>query len=413
VRTQSQPFGLITWGQEVEFFVKEVFVVGTTSGRIFTSVRFQVCAWDTDIQGTNGVINTTREVLTESVILQTDITGTWVFVVTIFVFLTFIFAFAFSLSVFSLSTISPLCFTTFTVQVSFTLVIATFLLSSINAANGSEFSLWAVTGEVALISTIRSICSFYSLTRKGSFVADCFEASLGELFRGFNGCTIDIFLAFLDADVFVWFEGVDASFNFVTGCSVARLALCTTNNGFIDTFKLVRVFSLSDAFCSFTSISWFANQIALSLNWFTRWIWVIDDLARGGSFVANSFLAFQRTFVFLSVFFTVTVSFAKFGTFFRFGISEYASLDFVANIGGTWVFVVTSDCFSNTAAFLGSRISNALCGFTCIRCNTSLLAFVQAWVAIRVVDQYSSASLGFRIADCILAFVCKAVLGSP
>jgi len=178
VRAHSQPFSLVTWGQFVKVLVKEMFFFGTTSSRIFTSVGLQVRGWDTNIQSTQRVIYTTRKILTESVFLQADVTSTWVLVVTFFVLFTFIFALATSFSVFCLFTISPLSFTTLAVQVGFTFVIAARFLSSLDAANSSEFSLWAIFGEITLISTVCSIRSFNSLAASSCFVANCFEASL-------------------------------------------------------------------------------------------------------------------------------------------------------------------------------------------------------------------------------------------
>jgi len=281
VRAQSQPFGLVAWGQFVKVLVKEIFLVGARSGRIFTSVGFQVRAWETDIQSTQRVIYTTREVFTESVLLQADITSTWVLIVTFFVTFTFIFAFASSSSVGILGTISPLSFFAFAVQVSFTFVIAARFLSRFNAANRSVCRLRAVIREVTLISTVWSVRSFNSLATSGFFVANCFEASLGKSFSNFNGCTVKIFLARFNTNIFVLFEGELASFNFVARISGAFFVIIT-DDLFVHAFEFVRSWCFSDAFRFFASISCFADQVAFFSDRFASLVWVINEFARSG-----------------------------------------------------------------------------------------------------------------------------------
>jgi len=45
--------------------------------------------------------------------------------------------------------------------------------------------------------------------------------------------------------------------------------------------------------------------------------------------------------------------------------------------------------------------------------NAILLALFQAWVAVFVVDQNRSASLGFSITNCILAIISEVVIVRP
>jgi len=148
VRADSQPFSFVRCGQSFKVLVEESFIFSTRSNRVFTSVRSQVITWDTDIQGTQRVIDTTRKVFTESVILHTDILGTWVLVVTIFVGDTDWFAVAFLQSVcFSAcSAVSPFSLFAFAVGISVAFVIATFLQSVFNTANSSVCRLRAVRG---------------------------------------------------------------------------------------------------------------------------------------------------------------------------------------------------------------------------------------------------------------------------
>jgi hypothetical protein len=97
----------------------------------------------------------------------------------------------------------------------------------------------------------------------------------------------------------------------------------------------------------------------------------------------------------------------------RFSIGEDTSLNFVANISGTWVLVVTNACFSETTTFFGGRISDTFNLLARISSNAVFLALTQAWIAIFVVDQNSSASLGRVVTDSILAVNSKVVVGSP
>jgi len=341
VRAQSQPFSLVTWGQSVKVLVKEIFVLGTASSRVFTSVGLQVRAWDTDIQSTQRVIYTTRKILTESVLLQADITSTWVLVVTVFVFLTFILAMASLSSVVFLGAVSPLSFFAFAVQVSLAVVITARFLSRLDAADSSEFTLRAVAGEVTLVSTVFSVRSFDSLAASSFFVANSFEASLCKFFRDFNGCAVEILLALFDADILVGFEGELASFNLVASVNSAFFVI-VTYYWRVDTFVLVDVLSLSDTFCSFTRVSSFADQIAFFLDWDARFIRIVNNLARGAVLVTNCDFAFQVALVFNCIVSTVNIVSAVFSAFsFVLGVGEHASFNLVTDIGGAVVLVVT------------------------------------------------------------------------
>jgi hypothetical protein len=92
VRAFTQPFFFFFSSFDIgQVFGEKVFVVGTSFDRVSALVSFSVRRWDANIFGTFGVINASLFVDTLSVRLDTNIFGTWLFVVTVFVAFTFWF----------------------------------------------------------------------------------------------------------------------------------------------------------------------------------------------------------------------------------------------------------------------------------------------------------------------------------
>jgi len=108
----------------------------------------------------------------------------------------------------------------------------------------------------------------------------------------------------------------------------------------------------------------------------------------------------------------IGINFARYFAIWGFDIGKDASFNWVANISGTWVLVITNFSFSDTVELFGDSINNTVCRFTSISSNTFLDTFVKPWITFRIVDQNCFTCLGVSIANSFLAVIIEAVLGS-
>jgi len=338
---------LIWFGQEFKVLVEEFFLDGATFSSVFTSVGLVVRRWDTDIVGTFGVIDTTRSVFTVSVVSDTDVTSTWVLVVTFFIEFTLWFVVAFLLSVILFFTISPggLSVLWFAISVDLTLVFAAFLQTIIEAADSPKTALIAIACDVTLVGgqTFWSLETINSDTASGG-CANWFLAFIFEVVILSKLNTIQI-LVTRNQTSCGFLEGKDTSSLLVTSVDCAFLFVIA-DNGLVDAVEFVRLVSFSDTLSSLAFVSWFASQFANMFNvCAVRVGEIFGQSARGGLLVAIRNLAFQRSVLLQSVFSAFVVVLTLFFAFVAGSISVFTSLNLVADILCTFVLIITGDWF--------------------------------------------------------------------
>jgi hypothetical protein len=120
-------------------------------------------------------------------------------------------------------------------------------------------------------------------------------------------------------------------------------------------------------------------------------------------------LAFQRSIFVQSILIAIIIFGTVFFTFVRNSVGEFTSFLWVANISGTWILVITSDCGFLTCECLGFSINDTIGSFTFGCWAAFFNASIQVWVTFRIVDQDCSASLSISIANSFLTFICQFV----